>query len=121
MQISNRAFRIAEKQRAKSYVRFNNVSRSYSSCGPIQNQNKSLATISGERAVTTANTNRPKPSDLLEPKRGMTRIRLEKFKVLIGELSDLGRKLPVMKPEFRRSKVIQSRVQRPASKSSSAR
>jgi hypothetical protein len=51
----------------------------------------------------------------------MARARLQKREVLIGKISDVFRQLAIVKPELRRGEVLQRGVQRPASKSSSAR
>ena len=63
----------------------------------------------------------PKDANLFESDRRMSRARLQKGEVLIGKISDLFRQLAIVKPELRRGEVLQRGVQRPASKSSSAR
>lgn len=45
----------------------------------------------------------------------MSGVFLEQPKILVGELAYFFRQLPVVKPEFRSCKMIQSDLQRPAS------
>jgi hypothetical protein len=76
---------------------------------------ETIAALSRESAVVKANPRRVKNSNLFEPEGGVPGISLEKDKVFVGECPDAFWKLPLMKPEVRVGKVIQSGVQRPAS------
>ncbi len=51
----------------------------------------------------------------------MPRVGLEQGVVLVSETANVFRQLPIVKPELRGRKVLHNSVQRPASKSLSAR
>ena len=76
---------------------------------------KSIGTLLGEGAVMKADPCGIENASLLEPDGRMPWIGFEKGEVLVGERPDVVRKLAVVKPEVRVSKVVQSGVQRPAS------
>jgi hypothetical protein len=83
--------------------------------------NEAIGALLGECSIMKANPCCPKLSNLLETNRGVMRVGLEQLEFLIGQSAHLSRQLPIMMPEFRCREVRQSGVQRPASKSSSAR
>lgn len=77
--------------------------------------------VFGQRAIAESHTGRPKLTDLLESDGRMPRVGLHEMEVLVGEFADFFRQLAIVKPELRRCEVLQSGLQRPASKSASAR
>ena len=70
-----------------------------------------------QRAVAESHAHGPKIVNALEMKRGMFGVTFEKLKILVGEIAYSLRKAPIVGPEFRASKVLQSGVQFPESKS----
>src|SRR6266566_73926 len=83
--------------------------------------NEAIGALLGECSIMKANPCCPKLSNLLETNRGVMRVGLQQLEFLIGQSAHLSRQLPIMMPELRCREVRQSGVQRPASKSSSAR
>ena len=83
--------------------------------------NEAIGALLGECSIMKANPCCPKLSNLLETNRGVMRVGLEQLEFLIGKFTNLIRQLPIIMPELRRPKMLQSGVQRPASQSSSAR
>lgn len=61
---------------------------------------ETFSTFLSECPMTIADPCRPKPTDLLKADRRMARVRLEQLEVLIGEIADFFRELPVVKPEL---------------------
>ncbi len=54
-----------------------------------------------ECAIATTDPHRPQDAHLLESYRRVTRIALERLKVLVREVPNFWRKLPIMKPKLR--------------------
>ena len=78
--------------------------------------NQTFRALMRECAITESHTGRINCPDLFKANRGMPEIGLEEFKVLISQQPNSFRQLAVMEPEFRVSVLLQSGVQRPASK-----
>ena len=76
---------------------------------------ESIRTLPGQRSAVKPDPGRIEHADLLEPDRRMPRINLEQRKALVRKLADGFRKLPITRPEIGVGKVIQRRVQLPAS------
>lgn len=77
--------------------------------------------IFAKRAVMEADASRPHAANFLESDGRVPWVGVEKLEVLVGELTDRLGQLAVMKSGLRRGKMVQSGVQRPASKSAFAR
>jgi len=75
---------------------------------------KPTRTLSGKRTIAKTNARGVEGANLFEANRWMARITLKKFKIFVSEISNILRKLPIVKPKVRVSKVIHSGVQRPA-------
>ena len=71
--------------------------------------------IFAQRTIAEANAGRPHVPNFFEADGRVSRIGLQKLKVLVGQLANRLWQLPMVEPELRRRKVIQSGVQRPAS------
>ncbi len=71
--------------------------------------------IVAEGAIAKPDADRPQRADFLQPQGWVPRVRPEELEVLIRNLADGLRQLPVMEPELWRGEVIQRAVVRPAS------
>ena len=71
--------------------------------------------------VMKADPRRPESANFLQLNGGVPRIEFHKLKVFVRQPPDSLRQLAIVKPKFRGGEMVQSGVQRPASKSSLAR
>jgi hypothetical protein len=83
--------------------------------------NEAIHALLCQRSIAKSNPCRPEWPHFLKANRGVTWVGLKQLEFLVGKSAHLLWQLPITMPELLGSEVLQSGVQRPASKSSSAR